>query len=83
MISHGEIADCVVLVTGFKSLEDVAAPIKWVPYPFEDLVDPFKVANKASLRLVAMCVLLDKEAPAAQLCGGVQLSPKLLLLVIC
>ena len=69
MISHGEITDCVVLVTGFKSLENVTAPIKWVPYPFEDLVDPSKVSDKASLGLVAMCVLLDKEASAAPLCG--------------
>ena len=65
MISHGEIADCVVLVTGFKSLEDVAAPIKWIPYSFEDLVDPSEVADQAGLGLVAMCILLDKEAPAA------------------
>ena len=57
MIFHGEITDCVVLVTGFKSLENVTAPIKWVPYPFEDHVDPSKVADKVSLRLVAMCVL--------------------------
>ena len=69
MISHGEIADCVVLVTGFKSLEDVAAPIEWVPYPFENLVDPFQVADQASLGLVAVCVLLDKEASVAPLCG--------------
>ena len=67
MISYGEITDYVILVTGFKSLEDVAAPIKWVPYPFEDLVDPSKVADKARIRLVTICVL----------------SPKLLLRVIC
>ena len=69
MISHGEITNCVIFVTGFKSLEDVAAPIKWVPYLFEDLVDPSKVADKASLGLIAMCALLDKEASAAPLCG--------------
>ena len=69
MISHGEIADCVVLVTGFKSLEDVAAPVKWVPYPFQNLVDPSEVADLAGLGLVAMCILLDKETSAAPLSG--------------
>ena len=67
MIPHGEITYCVIFVTGFKSFEKVTAPIKWVPYPFEDLVDPSKVADKASIRLVTICVL----------------SPKLLLRVIC